>query len=377
MRFYTFVLKNVIRRRVRSSLTVIGMAVAVGAVVALVGISSSSVQSFLAIYQNQKVAIVVQQRGAKQRLTSALSDKLGDEIAKIPGVKQVNTGLVDYTSLEELGISALVVQGWVVDSPIMRSLDIQAGGHWLTAADQRGVLLGEELARSLEKRVGDTLPLFDDGKYTVVGIVKSPIPYESGGMWVSLSALQRFMGRKGQVSGYAVVVDHPDDAADVERIRAAITGLGPNIEAKTAEDSVSSTTEIRFIRAMSWITSAIAILIGAIGMLNTMIVSVFERTHEIGILRAIGWRRWRIVRMILIESVLLSVTGGVVGTIGALVVTPVLGRHPAVAGLIDTHIANHVIGLGVAMAVCVGLLGAAYPAYRGAQLLPTEALRHE
>jgi putative ABC transport system permease protein len=81
--------------------------------------------------------------------------------------------------------------------------------------------------------------------------------------------------------------------------------------------------------------------------------------------------------MILLESVLLSVTGGVVGTIGALVVTPVLGRHPAVAGLIDTHIANHIIGLGVAMAVCVGLLGAAYPAYRGAQLLPTEALRHE
>jgi putative ABC transport system permease protein len=185
------------------------------------------------------------------------------------------------------------------------------------------------------------------------------------------------MGRQGQVTGYAIVVDHPDDAAEVERIRAAIAALGPNVESKTAEDSVTSTTEIRFIRAMSWITSAIAILIGAIGMLNTMIVSVFERTHEIGILRAIGWRRWRIVRMILIESVLLSVTGGVVGTIGALVVTPVLGRHPAVAGLIDTHISAHVVGLGVAMAVCVGLLGAAYPAYRGAQLLPTEALRHE
>jgi putative ABC transport system permease protein len=97
MRFYTFVLKNVVRRRVRSTLTVVGMAVAVGAVVALVGISSSSIQSFLAIYQNQKVAIIVQQRGAKQRLTSVLSDKLGDEIARIPGVKQVNTGLVDYT----------------------------------------------------------------------------------------------------------------------------------------------------------------------------------------------------------------------------------------------------------------------------------------
>ena len=82
MRFSSFVLKNVFRRRVRSGLTVMSMAVAVGAVVALVGISNSSVDSFLAIYRNQKIAIIVQQRGAKQRLTSTLSDKLGDKIAE-------------------------------------------------------------------------------------------------------------------------------------------------------------------------------------------------------------------------------------------------------------------------------------------------------
>lgn len=377
MRFHTFVLKNVVRRRIRSTLTVIGMAVAVGAVVALVGISNSSIRSFMSIYTNQKIAIIVQQRGAKQRLTSTLSDKLGEQIARIPGVKQVHTGLVDYTSLEDLGISALLVQGWVPDSAAMRALNVQPGGHWLTAADRRGVLLGEDLARSLEKKVGDKIPLFDDGQYTVIGIVKSSIPYESSSMWVSLAALQKFMGREGQVTGYSVVVDQPDDAAEVEKIRAAIAALGSNVEAKTAEDSVTSTTEIRFIRATSWITSAIAILIGAIGILNTMIVSVYERTHEIGILRAIGWRRSRIVRMIMIESVLLSLVGGIVGTLSAVVVTPLLGRHPAVAGLIDAHIGAPAIVLGIVMALFVGLLGAAYPAYRGAQMLPTEALRHE
>ncbi len=386
MRFYSFILKNVIRRRVRSSLTVIGMAVAVGAVVALVGISSSSVASFLSIYQQQKIAIIVQQRGAKQRLTSVLSDTLGGEIAKIPGVKQVNPGLVDYMSIEELGINAVVMQGWVADSPIMKSLNILPGGHWIAAADRRAVLLGADLAESFAKdetlkkygHVGSQIPLFDDGMYTVVGVVKSPNPFESNGMWVALGDLQRFMGRKGQVTGYSVVIDHPDNKAEVEQVLGAIKALGPKtIEAKAAEESVTSTTEIRFIQATSWITSAIAIIIGAVGMLNTMIVSVFERTHEIGILRAIGWRRLRIIRMILVESVLLSLTGGVVGTLGAVVLTPVLGRHPAVAGLIDAHIPNSTIGLGIVMALVVGLLGAAYPAYRGAQLLPTEALRHE
>jgi putative ABC transport system permease protein len=285
-----------------------------------------------------------------------------------------------------LGINLVVVQGWVPDSPIMKSLKILPGGHWITASDRKAVLLGSDLAETLAadpntkkySHVGSQIPMFDDGLFTVVGIVKGSNPYESNGLWVALADLQRFMGRTGQVTGYTVVVDHPDNKAEVNRIVEAITALAPKtIEAKPAEDMVTSTTEIRFIRAMSWITSAIAIIIGAVGMLNTMIVSVYERTHEIGILRAIGWRRLRIIRMILVESVLLSFTGGVVGTLGAVVLTPVLGRSPAVAGLIDAHIPDSMIGLGLVMALVVGLLGAAYPAYRGAQLLPTEALRHE
>jgi hypothetical protein len=212
MRFYTFVLKNVIRRPVRSSLTVIGMAVAVGAVVALIGVSSGSERSFAQIYQRQNVAIVVQQRGAKQRLTSVLDAKLGDEIQKIPGVKEVNGGLVDFTSLEELGTDAVVIQGWEPGSPLMKKLEILPGGRLIEPGDSKCILLGEELARALEKKVGDKIPLFESGDFTVVGLFRSPITYETRSMVLSLSDLQKFMGRAGQVTGFAVIVDHPEDA---------------------------------------------------------------------------------------------------------------------------------------------------------------------
>lgn len=377
MRFYSFVLKNVVRRRVRSTLTVIGMAVAVGAVVALIGVSSGTERSFKDIYKRQNIAILVEQRGAKQRLTSVLDEKLGQEIAKIPGVEQVNPGLVDFTSLEELGADAVVVNGWDADTPLMKKLDIRPGGRLLRPDDAHGVLLGEELAVALEKHVGDKIPLFDSGTYTVEGVFRSPISYENRSMVLLLHELQRLMDRQGKVTGFAVIVKNPEDEAEVKRICDEIKKLGPRIQAQPAADAVSTTAEIRFIRATSWITSAIAIIIGAVGMLNTMIMSVSERTREIGILRAIGWRQLRIVRMILVESVLLSLSGGVLGTITAVWLTRLLGQHPSVAGLIDTHITPGVLGFGIASALLVGLLGAAYPAFRGAQLQPTEALRHE
>lgn len=378
MRFYSFVLKNVFRRRVRSSLTVIGMAVAVGAVVALVGISSGFERSFMAIYKQQKVDIIVQQRGVKQKLTSVLEAKLEDEIAKIPGVKGINSGLVDFTSMDELGPVGVLVQGWEPKSPLMQALNILPGGHLLTYDDNKGVLLGERLATSLDKKVGDKLSLFDGEEYTVMGIFRSKTVYENGSMTVLLKDLQRFMGREGQVSGFAIVVDDASkDKESIERIRADIEKLGKSLEATPTTEFVEGTQEIQFVHAMAWVTSAVALVIGAVGMLNTMVMSVFERTREIGILRAIGWGRSRVVRMILLESVLLSLAGGILGTAGAVGLTHLLASQPAVAGMVDPYVAPWVIAQGFMIALCVGLLGAAYPAYRGAQLLPTEALRHE
>lgn len=81
--------------------------------------------------------------------------------------------------------------------------------------------------------------------------------------------------------------------------------------------------------------------------------------------------------MIMVESVLLSLCGGILGTIAAVGLTGVLAKHPAVAGLIAAEISPTVVCFGVVSTLFVGIFGAVYPAYRGAQLLPTEALRHE
>ncbi len=382
MRFSTFVVKNIVRRRVRSSLTIIGVAVAVGAVVALVGIAFGFEQSFLKIYEKKNVDLIVQKAGEKQKLLSALPESLGDRIAALPGlkpgekaVKTVYAGLLDHIQMDELEPVGLLIQGVPPNSPLFNNWKVIAGRK-LQPGDTNQVILGKSLAATLNKKPGDKLILLDDQEFQVVGVLEAGTTYEDGMMIMALAGLQKFMGRKGLVTGFSIALEDRSPEA-IERVAKSIAGLAKNLDVKTTQQLVDSTNEIRFIHAMAWVTSTVALFIGAIGMLNTMIMSVFERTKEIGVLRAIGWGRWRVVKMILMESILLSLLGGAVGTLAAMLLTNVLSRFPVAAGFIEGSLAPSVILEGFLIALGVGLLGAAYPAYRGAQLLPTEALRHE
>ena len=94
--------------------------------------------------------------------------------------------------------------------------------------------------------------------------------------------------------------------------------------------------------AMAWMTSVIALVIGAIGTLNTMLTSVLERTKEIGILRAIGWPKGRVVRMILLESCSLTLLACLIGTLLAFGSTWALSQAPAAKGILNRVLAAHV-----------------------------------
>src|SRR6476646_7990958 len=184
---------------------------------------------------------------------------------------------------------------------------------------------------------------------------------------VLLGDLQEVMDREGEVSEFYLSADKTvaDPDAAIKALRSQIEHLADEDGAKlgltamSSEDFVNSDNQIRVARAMTWVTSAIALIVGSIGMLNTMIVSVLERTQEIGILRAIGWKKSRIMRMIMVESFTLSFTGAVFGILIAYVMVVALARFAAVGGLVNGRITMHVVVLAYVLSVVVGLIGGA------------------
>ena len=200
-----------------------------------------------------------------------------------------------------------------------------------------------------------------------------------------LAELQQLMDRVGQVSEFEIVlkpgsleIRRPWIAPRRKSPTCAAPMASPTISgALTTEQFVDNDNSIKLAGAMAWMTSAIALVIGAIGMLNTMIMSVLERTQEIGILRAIGWRKARVMRMILGESFALSLGGAVVGTCLAVFLTRFVSHLPAAEGLVRPDVSPRVIVTGFLLSLLLGLVGGAYPAIRGASLAPTEALRYE
>jgi putative ABC transport system permease protein len=185
------------------------------------------------------------------------------------------------------------------------------------------------------------------------------------------------MARPGQVTGISVILTEPGSAALREEVRRRIEALAPGLKAYSVRELADSVTEIQLAKGMAWLTSTIALLIGSFGMMNTMLMSVHERTREIGILRAVGWRVERVIRMVLLEAVLLSMIGAFCGCVAAVVLLKVLTRVPAVSGFIDGHIDPLLLGYGFLIAIGVGLLGGIIPARRATRMMPTEALRHE
>jgi putative ABC transport system permease protein len=271
-----------------------------------------------------------------------------------------------------------IVFGWQDDSYEFDSLTFTSGGRFHNGKPE--IILGELLAQSLNKKVGETVEM-QGASFVVTGIYHGGTGLEAAAVIMPLDQLQQISSLQGKVSGFHVRLRptpaHESHDHYLKRAQALIEAALPGLNAQPAAERAANNQFVTLAQAIAWGTSSIALLMGILGIANTMAMSVFERTREIGILRALGWKGRRIMLLIQVEAVALGIGGGILGVGFGWGVLHLLSALPQTASIVSSSLSPLYLFEALGMAVVSGLLAGAFPAWRGAHLSPVEALRHD
>ncbi|MFL6583692.1 MAG: ABC transporter permease [Chthoniobacterales bacterium] len=369
MTFLNVVTRGLQRRPVRTGLTLLGIAVGIAAVVALIGLSRGLITSWTAGMKSRGTDIVVHNmRGSLTPKPFPASTR--ERIAHLPGLAATCGILVDLMSIENAEL--MVVSGREWGCFAWENLKL-VSGRMPKDENERAVVLGTTAADVLKKKIGDTVQI-ETEELTVVGIAEGGAFVENGSIVLSLPLLQQITGNQGQISAIDVRAAPGTDDAGIRRLCEEMSRLIPEAHAEPAGEHLVNTEGYRVINAMSWGTSLLAVLVGVLGVTNTMLMSVFERKQEIAVLLALGWKRSRIVRMILLESAMLGLLGGIIGVGLGVIGVHLMQNAPAIHGLLEPDLSLNLTLMAIAIAVCVGVLSGFYPAWRSSRLSPSLAL---
>jgi ABC-type antimicrobial peptide transport system permease subunit len=361
------VFKNLWRRPTRSLLTILGIAIGVAAVVSLGAMAEGMIKNYgTAVGVSNDLLII--QANALDALFSSLDEQASQRIQAVPGVENVDPGIYTWIATDEMPF--FLIFGYEPGSVAAGHYRIVEGKPVMGA---KQITLGRRAAESLKKTIDDTVRLYGV-PYRIVGIYETGQGMEESGGLVTLADSQDIAQKPNQVSLFQVGV-RPN--TDIDQVMRRIESIDKAFSVNKASEYNSAEQWAGLMQGYAWGIAAVAIIVGGLGMMNAMVMSVLERTREIGTLRALGWRRGQIVRMVMGEAVLLSLVGGVIGIGIGVGLTELAATSPSIGAFLEGIYSPGLFAQGLITALVLGMIGGAYPAWRAANLQPVEALRYE
>ena len=385
-------LRNLARRRLRTALTITGITIGIWALVVF-GSMANKISSIVAIGSDYYAGkIVVTDKSGGLSGDSPMAIALVDDIAAIDGVAAAVPGvstLLDPESHDGISVPDMIVGDLPGADQGHRKHPVQvAQGRALTTDDAAALVavLGSDLARKFGKSVGDTLEIRGQ-PFEVVGILEPTLTAPDATALVPLAAAQEmFLHDLPPVVRQNVRADelatditvYPAEGIDVEALATRIEATIPSASAMTAAefDKVVGSS-VAIFNAIIVGVALISLIVGGLSVINTMAMTVAERTREIGIKRAIGGSRARVIRELVSEAGLIGLLGGFLGLgLGAVVVyfANEAGRS---SGTILFSLTLQTAIFAVLFSTVLGVVAGIIPAWNAARLDPVAALRHE
>lgn len=390
-------LKNLKEYKLRSFLTLMSIAVGIATLVSLV-IISQSMQ--MAVGQRLGGTIDVIRvlpghvvPGRDFVPYGSFTEASVHEVEKIPGVAATSTWMVEIAIAEYEGMSAPVeVMGGDpadIGEFLGGSVELKEGRLIRDGAYGEAILSTSTLEHinrwlKADLEINDVLTI-NGVEVTIVGVMA----YDLAGVEVSHRLLMskevvKEVTNSEDVMLMLVKINDLNRVYEVKEIIEdtlddfhGVSGLTTAVAAQSVVDQVGMVTLI--IQAVVISIAVIALIVGCLGIINVMLMSVMERTREIGIMKAIGAKNKDIMALFLVEASTISLLGGILGVLGGVVVSVIANSIISRFIIVNMTlvISPLVIIGGIAVAVATGLIGGLYPAGRASKMRPVEALRHE
>lgn len=368
-------LRGVWAKKARSIGLALAIAFAVLIVVTLQVSSTSLEQSAAAVISVGRANITVVQKGVSDVLSSTIDENELARIRRVPGVASAVGVLVATEHLSaatplfiEIGISPKDLAAFGVT--------VVAGRPYAATATNQ-VLLGWRTAANLGLHVGSRFYAQQTWN-TVTGIYSTGNAFGDSAAMFPLPSVQAFNRLSGVVTLVFVKVTEAGSAKTIARVVHRIEYALPELTTiTTAAQFGRADQSLVYLQAAVTASSVLAVAIGAVIVGNTMLLSLFERTREFGLLRAVGWTRRRLIALLLGENLLLALIGAAVGVGLSFAVIALLEQIPGLTGVLHANFTADAFTRGLITAVGMTVLGSLYPLIRAARLVPLKALSYE
>jgi putative ABC transport system permease protein len=362
--FLKLIVTNLRRHRIRSFISVAGIAFSVAAMLIVVTILQGAIGMFSGILSSDS-EIIVFERNVSDLFFSNVPVAAAEEIAGWPMVSHADPVLFGIVSSANHPI--ITCFGVTAADARIRKATWITGDKLSFAQHSDDVVLGERAAEFLGAKLGNHVPI-GHGVFHVIGILKTANGFEDGGVFMPLASAQSFFHKEGASSVITIKLRNKDDAAAFKSMVKAKFGNLIGLEDAEFTRSYSAT---------AWAVGGCGLLLGGLGVANTMIMSVFTRIREIAILRVNGFSHVQIATMIFGESAVVSLMGAVLGLLTGTCLLFALKLVPALHGYVDVAIQPIVMLIVILLALLTGIAGALYPAVYAMRIRAVEALRFE